>query len=55
MDEYIEKIVKVSLPHGIYYKGRCIKQDENMITILDLRGNLVLINLLQITALEVVA
>lgn len=53
MEKWINKKLKISLPNGYYYKGKCIEHEGDMITILDLKGNEVMLNLLQIATLEV--
>lgn len=53
MDKYIGKYIKVSLPNGFFYKGKVIAENDDLITILDITGKEVMLNLKYVIALEV--
>jgi len=38
---YLDKTIYVTLSNGFYYEGKCVEADENSLSLIDKRGQLI--------------
>jgi len=55
MNDWLNKVVKVSLKNGFYYKGKVLSEGENYIRIRDINGKMVFINFDFVISIEEVS
>lgn len=55
MSDWMNKVVKINLKNGFYYKGKVLSEGEDYIRIRDINGKLVFINFSFVISIEEVS